>query len=257
MSEKINQIGIKFQRHHKKTPKQTDLFFNLRNFNLRNQVPVYRRKRKMASSIHDKYHDGFIIDDTCPLNSDRFGRKPIKISEKMSQFIERIYLGPLYITTEAGYVEVGNRVQEYIYFLDPADVLYQITSYNELNLILGYYHNVNKILTSGSNGKGINDPVQMENYFSDELRRIGPSADEPIFPWTHKIRKIIGFNSEPHIIPSSELCEEFDRASQNLGHLIFKSENLLEEYPETYDPEAPFVRLEFESGSTIKSALKS
>ena len=101
---------------------------------------------------------------------------PRKMSDKLTEFLTNVYLGDLYGNPLYDEERVGSPIQEYLYFLNPEDPLYQITSIQILLYLIYIYMRVNTIkfydLDTNNiivlKGDGTDDLSEFKKYFQEE-----------------------------------------------------------------------------------------
>src|SRR4030067_1804738 len=107
--------------------------------------------------------------------------KLYRFSEKLIYFLSNVYLGPLYGNIMYDEDEIGNPLQEYLYFLNPEDPFYCITNHTVISRLISIYLKINRINTiniTPARYSSVKDD-QIRTYFMEEYEKASSTERGP------------------------------------------------------------------------------
>lgn len=171
--------------------------------------------------------------------------KPGYIKSEMMDFLSNVYLGDLYGNTLYDEDKVGGPIQDYLYFLNPEDPLYGITSITILMRLIYIYIIVNRIKfyiksptrTLGRDAplelkliSGTEEPTELIEYFPeayDDIAERYSEAGSKTFSDT--IIRLSLLDRSRRIQMSSKEMKDFARKSVRLMDALKFSYKMLKE----------------------------
>lgn len=184
------------------------------------------------------------------------GDRPIRINDRMFKFINEINIGRLYGNIDYDEDEIGNDIQDYLYFMDKNNPLYRITTVHIITLIIDMYRIINDIevyrckFRGGEvngilppNYPGRNDDSSIREYFPYTFkhfhRLLGISQDKVKFCWNMTYTLITDHSSpvEYSFIDKKGLLEDFLDKTVRLKDALEYSKEKLNEIKVSFGPE--------------------